>query len=281
LWSNDVPIPFNDRTFAPMVDSTELLGSAADLRARFCADGYLLLRGVLDRRKALRIRASYLSRFDRCMFAPGTDVAAGVFSGTLPHLPEYGTAGHPAHDFVRTAEFDEFTHEPALLQLAEQLLDAPAELTPRRILRHFHRGDRKASRAHVDYDYMDRGTDRLVTMWIPLGDCPIECGGLIYLEGSHRVAPERLDELRPITDRPHDHRPVCNDLALTAQVLGGRWLWTDYEAGDLVVHSPHLVHASLDNLSNVMRISGDLRFHPTDEPVDPRWNDHWSADDGF
>jgi hypothetical protein len=280
LSSNGVAIPFNDDTFAPMTDSTQLLGLPAPLRARFHADGYLLLRGVVDRRTALRMRECYLSRFDSCMFAPGTDVADGIFSGTVPDLPEYGTAGHPAFDFVRTAQFDVFTRDPALLHLAEQLLDAPAKLTPRRILRHFHRGDRKASRAHVDYDYMNQGTDRLVTMWIPLGDCPIECGGLIYLEGSHRVVPERLDELRPITDRPHDHRPVCYDLALTARVLGGRWLWTKFQAGDLVVHSPHLVHASLDNVSDVMRVSADLRFYPTDEVVDPRWNNDWSADDG-
>ena len=281
MSSNGVAIVVDHETFAPMRDSTDLLGSG-ELRARFQADGYVLLRRVLDRRTALELRASYFSRFDASMFAPGTTAEEGIFSGTLPDdLPEYGTAGHPAYDFVRTAQFDEFTREPALLELAQQLLGTPAELTPRRILRHFHRGSGKASRAHVDFDYMRQGTDRLVTMWIPLGDCPIQCGGLVYLEGSHHVAPEQLDELRPVTDRPDDHRPVSHDLGLAARVLGGRWLWTDYEAGDVVVHSPHLVHASLDNVSDVMRLSADLRFHPTDEAADGRWNNHWSADDGF
>jgi ectoine hydroxylase-related dioxygenase (phytanoyl-CoA dioxygenase family) len=68
---------------------------------------------------------------------------------------------------------------------------------------------------------------------------------------------------------------------MTARVLGGRWLWTDYRAGDVVLHSPHLVHASLDNTSDLMRLSADLRFRRTDGRPDDRWNSDWSADDGF
>jgi Phytanoyl-CoA dioxygenase (PhyH) len=281
MSSNGVTIPVAD-TFAPMRDSTALLDSPELLRERFREDGYLLLRGVVERDNALRLRAAYFERFDSSMFAAGTSPADGIFSGTEPYdLPDYGTPGHPAYAFVRTEQFDAFTRAPALRELASVLLDTPAELTPRRILRHFHRGSGKASRAHVDYDYMNQGTDHLVTMWIPLGDCPIESGGLIYLQGSHRVAAQQLDELRPITDRPHDHRPISHDLGLTARTLGARWLWTDYAAGDVVVHSPHLVHASLDNVSDVMRLSADLRFHPIDEPADARWNQAWAADDGF
>lgn len=33
--------------------------------------------------------------------------------------------------------------------------------------------------------YLREGSDRVLSMWIPLGDCPIDRGGLIYLEGSH------------------------------------------------------------------------------------------------
>jgi ectoine hydroxylase-related dioxygenase (phytanoyl-CoA dioxygenase family) len=68
---------------------------------------------------------------------------------------------------------------------------------------------------------------------------------------------------------------------MTARVLGGRWLWTDYRAGDVVLHSPHLVHASLDNTSDVMRLSADLRFVRSDGRPDERWKNDWSADDGF
>ncbi len=59
-----------------------------------------------------------------------------------------------------------------------------------------------------------------------------------------------------------------------------RWLWTDFRAGDLTVHSPHIVHASLDTTTEAMRLSADLRFQRTGETVDPRWTKAWAADDG-
>jgi hypothetical protein len=282
LSSNGVAVPFDERLFIPMTDSTDLLRRPDLLRRRFADDGYLLLRGVLDRDRVLDLREQYFAAFDPALLAPGTAARDGVFSGAEPPgLPEYGTAGHPAYDFVRGPDFDAFTRQPRLRQVAEAVLGGPVELVPRRILRHFHRASRKASRAHVDYDYMDQGSDRLVTAWIPLGDCPIDCGGLIYLQGSHTLPRADLDPLRAFTDRPADHRPISNDLGRTARTLGGRWVWTDYAAGDVVLHSPHTVHASLDVASDVMRLSADVRFRRIGATPDERWNGHWSADDGF
>lgn len=280
--SNGVSIPFGKQTFAPMQDTWDWRERADQLQQRFREHGYVLLRGVFDRPSVFRLRADYFQRFAASMFAPGTDPGAGIFSGVAPpDLPEYGTAGHPAYEFVRGAAFDRFTHSPILCDIAATLLGGSVELLPRRIVRHFHRSVARASRAHVDYDYLDRGSDQLVTAWVPLGDCPIDCGGLVYLEGSHTIARERLDQLRENTDRPNDRRPISNDLGLTARELGGRWLWADYRAGDVVFHSPHIVHASLDNVSDVMRLSADLRFIRDDAARDDRWNGDWSADDGY
>ncbi len=281
LSSNGVPVPF-DEFFAPMRESTDCQQQPAALRRRYQDDGYVLLRGVLDRSAVLQLRGAYFAEFDPVMLAPGTSPEQGIFSGVLPpELPEYGTKGHPAHDFVRSTQFDAFSRTPRLRELAEMLLGGPAELVPRRILRHFDRSSARASRAHVDFDYMDRGSDEVVTIWAPLGDCPVECGGLVYLEGSHRVPRAQLDQLRSLTDRPDDSRPVSNDLGATARRLGGRWLCTDYRAGDIVLHSPHLVHASLDNAMDVMRLSADVRFRRRGATADDRWSGDWSADDGF
>ncbi|HLY34925.1 MAG TPA: phytanoyl-CoA dioxygenase family protein, partial [Jatrophihabitantaceae bacterium] len=219
LTSNGVEIPFDEQYFTPMRDSSPDDPEAA--RRAFADEGYVLLRSVLDRDAVLELRADYFRRFDPSLLAPGSTPKDGVFSGTVPDLPEYGTQGHPAYDFVRSAEFDTFTQDRRLHSIAELLLDGSAELLPRRIVRHFHSGARRASRAHIDYDYMDHGTDQVVTAWIPLGDCPVESGGLVYLERSHHIARAHLDGLRTHTDRPTDHRPISNDLALTARELGG------------------------------------------------------------
>ncbi len=282
MSSNGVRIPVDDATFARQQELENWRAQPEETLNRFRTNGYVLLRGALDRESVLDLRADYFSRFPASMLRAGTTPRDGIYSGVEPDdLPDYGTAGHPAFDLVRGPAFDAFSRGPQLRDIAETLLGGPVELLPRRILRHFQRSAARASRAHVDWDYMDRGSDTVVTAWVPLGDCPIECGGLVYLEGSHAIPRAELDRLRDHTDRPHDRRPISNDLGMTARVLGGRWLWTDYLAGDVVLHSPHLVHASLDNTSDVMRLSADLRFVRSDGRPDERWKNDWSADDGF
>ncbi|MFE0170904.1 phytanoyl-CoA dioxygenase family protein [Streptomyces sp. NPDC059002] len=283
LSSNGVPIPFTPELFGPLRPSADLLAprDPAALRERLHADGYLYLPGFLDRAEVLRLRGRYFSLFPPGFLAAGSDPEEGVFSGRMPRgVPAYGVAGHPAYAFVRSAPFDRFVGNRSLAELAAQLLDADAEMLPRRILRHFHRGTRRASRAHVDFDYMDEGSPHVVTLWIPVGDCPPRTGALVYLEGSHRLAPEEYEPLRDITDRPGDRRQICHDLELTARALGRRWLCADFAAGDVMVHLPRIVHASLDTTTDAMRLSVDTRFVRTGDTPDPRWLKPWSADDG-
>ncbi|MEW2526803.1 phytanoyl-CoA dioxygenase family protein [Streptomyces sp. NPDC047071] len=282
LSSNGVPIPFSPELFGPLRPTgTEPLPDPAVLRERLRADGYLYLPGFLDPEEVLRLRSAYFSLLPRGYFAPGTTPREGVFSGRVPkELPEHGVAGHPAHDFVRSETFDRFLDNPQLAKLAADLLEGDARMLPRRILRHFHRGTARASRAHVDLDYMDEGSPRVVTMWIPVGDCPPRSGALVYLEGSHTLSPEEYEPLRDTTDRPDDRRQICHDLEFTARALDRRWLHADFAAGDLMVHVPSVIHASLDTTTDAMRLSIDTRFIRAGDTPDPRWLRPWSADDG-
>ncbi|MFH9402315.1 phytanoyl-CoA dioxygenase family protein [Streptomyces sp. NPDC017638] len=283
LSSNGVPIAFSPDLFGPLRGSAGLLGDPGALRERLHADGYVYLPGVLDRAEVLRLRGAYFSLFPDGYLADGTRPEDGVFSGSVPAgLPEHGLPRHPAHAFVRSAVFERFMADPLLSGLAETLLGGSVRMLPRRILRHFHRGSRRASRAHVDLDYMNAvsASPRVVTLWIPVGDCPLATGPLIYLEGSHRLRPEEYTPLREVTDRPGDRRPISHDLELTARHLGRRWLWTDFRAGDLMVHLPRIVHASLDNTTDILRLSADVRFIRAQDTPDPRWLVPWSADDG-
>ncbi|QEV21328.1 phytanoyl-CoA dioxygenase family protein [Streptomyces alboniger] len=283
LSSNGVPVPFTPDLFGPLRPSADLLAprDPAALRERLRADGYLYLPGLLDRAEVLRLRGRYFALFPPGLLAAGSAPEDGVFSGEVPaRVPEYGVAGHPAYAFVRSVSFDRFVGDPALAALASQLLGGEARMLPRRILRHFHRGTRRASRAHVDFDYMDRGSPGVVTLWIPVGDCPPRTGALVYLEGSHRLPREEYAPLRDVTDRPGDRRQICHDLELTARTLGRRWLWADFAAGDVMVHVPHIIHASLDTTTDAMRLSIDARFVRRGDTPDPRWLRPWSADDG-
>lgn len=281
VTSNGVPVPFDDRHAAPLVDSSELLTDPVALRRRYATDGYLYLRGLLDPELVLETREAYFSRFAAGYLAAGTAPRDGVFSGRRPAgLGAHGTLGHPAYDFVRSPAWHRLTEQPALAGVASLVLDGPCRCLPRQIVRHFDGSDRRASRAHVDHTYLDRGRAAITTVWIPLGDCPLSTGPLVYLEGSHHLGPDDLEKLRRVTDRPDDRRPVSHDLGWVSEQVGARWLWTDFRAGDVAVHSPHILHASLDVRSEQMRLSADVRFVRTDADPDPRWLVPWAGDDG-
>jgi hypothetical protein len=281
LRSNSVPISFHDDIFAPLPDSADLLGDADALRGRLHRDGTLYLRGVVDPAWVRRLRAEYFASFPAGYLRPGTAPADGVLAADPPAIAPYGVAGHPAHAFARGESLRQFVDQPALRRLASALLGTASIVRlPRVIVRHFDHRSGKSSRAHIDHTYMDRGGTDVVTMWLPVGDSPLETGGLVYLEGSHHIPRADLEVLRGVTDRPDDDRPLSHDLGWVARRLGRRWLWADYRSGDVAVHGPHIIHAGLDNTTTMMRMSVDVRYATACNRLDERWLRPWSADDG-
>ena len=282
LSSNGIPLPDNDRYVGPLSDTSlgELETGAA--RERLERDGYVLLRGILPREHVLDIREEYLELFPAELVQDG-DFRTGNYSGHLPDgLPKHGVAGHPAHEFVRSETFRRFADQPILRELSEDLLGGPVERIRRTPLRHFLKDQQIASRAHFDGTYIAGGPNDILTLWVPVGDCPIEVGGLVYLEDSHHgVSPQALSRSEAPTDRPDDRRPITHDLKWMSDVTKKRWLVTNYQAGDVIAHTPQIVHASLDPKSDLMRISTDIRFIKAGSPTDPRWKQYWSSDDGY
>ncbi len=281
ITSNGVAVPTGPDHAAPLTESTELLSDPVALRRRYAEEGYLFLRGVLDPELVMATRAAYFEGFDPGYLAPGTTPRQGVFSGRRPEtLAAHGTPTHPAYAFVRGPAWQRLVADPALVALAEEVLGGPATVLPRQIVRQFDRSVTRASRAHVDHTYLDAGRGEVTTVWIPLGDCPVETGPLVYLEGSQKMGPDELAALRQVTDRPGDRRPLSHDLGWVARRAGRRWLFADFAAGDVAVHSPHIVHASLDVHSDTMRLSADVRFLRAGGTPDPRWLTPWAGDDG-
>lgn len=67
-----------------------------------------------------------------------------------------------------------------------------------------------------------------------------------------------------------------------ARQHGRRWLVSAYEAGDVVLHKPHMIHASTINNDpdNVIRLATDLRFCDSSKPYDKRWMNFYRFGDG-
>jgi ectoine hydroxylase-related dioxygenase (phytanoyl-CoA dioxygenase family) len=267
----------------------------AELWEQYRAQGYLWLKGILDREEVLEYRRRYFAAFVEAgvpLVAPGTDPAVGIFDeqarGTDPALTHRMLA-----EIVRWAEYEAFCLARPIRRFYERFLEGAPYLHKRKLIRHGKPGDTRCTGAHYDLIYLRGGTDRICTSWIPIGDTPVVCGGLVYLEGSDAWGRRKEAEFAERNrDLPPEERIsaynrnmkigwLSNDLAPMADALDTRWLVADYEAGDMVVHSPYMVHASTMNVDpeRRIRLSTDIRYQRVRDEIDVRWNNHWSFDD--
>lgn len=248
---------------------------------RLRRDGYLYIKGMLPKPDVEGFRRHYFASLAHTgLTAPGSDPALGL-AGPAPadrqRLREtlYGS-------IVPGEEFSALCRHPRIVEWFSWFLGEDTFLHRRKIIRHTQPGDSgigTATQAHYDLVYLREGTDRVLSMWVPLGDCPVTRGGLVYLERSHHwvLEGERAGTLALPA------RSITADLPRLAEKHDSRWLVTDYEAGDVVIHSAHIVHAALDNADpdGVMRLSTDIRYQRVSEPIDWRWQNDWHEADGL
>lgn len=262
------------------VSATER-GDHGALWRRLRRDGYLYLPGFLDSEVVLEFRRFY--------FEALRDV--GLLDGEAPSQDGRDGGGPIDRAALRdvlfgtvvpSAEYQAFCAQPRIVDFFRWLYGGDETfLHKRKIIRHTRPGDMgvgSATQAHYDLVYLREGTDRLLSLWVPLGETPVEMGPLVYLEGSHHrvAAMEAAGELSPAAS-------ITADLPGLADHHDARWLVTDFHAGDVMVHSPHIVHASLDNVdpSRRIRLSTDIRYQRAGDPIDWRWQQHWSDTDGL
>lgn len=247
-------------------------GSRDALWERLDRDGYLLLRGFLDPDIVNGFRHYYFGRL----------ADAGLQEHGGGHVDQASLRHILFREIVPGLEYDAFCRQQVIVDFFSWLLGDTVHLHRRKILRHTRPGDTgigQATQAHYDLLYLRDGTDNVLTLWIPLGDCPVQRGGLIYLEGSHRWV--RAEEQAGVRKRPA--ASITADLPGLADDHDQRWLVTDYAAGDVMVHTAHMVHAALDNVdpANLMRLSTDIRYQRVSDAIDARWQNHWHDRDGL
>jgi ectoine hydroxylase-related dioxygenase (phytanoyl-CoA dioxygenase family) len=261
------------------------------LRDAFEADGYLWLKGLLSRTDVLEFRRYVFEAFAGTgLIAPGTDPVEGIAAST----EDEDARRRRLMEIVRSAAFEAFCLSPKLWRFMDDFVGGLSYLHKRKLLRLTRPGQMFSTPAHYDLVYLRGGSDRLVTAWIPIGDVPVEMGGLIYLEGSH-VAGRRMEgEFRAQSgDLPPEERIsaynrnmaeggwISKDLPDMANRFDSRWLIADYEAGDVVLHSPYMIHAATanDDPAGRIRLSTDIRYQKVRDEIDVRWANHWSLDD--
>lgn len=252
-------------------DSHHLLGDSEGLQARLTEDGYLFVRGALDRRTVMDARSEVFGRLAEVgeVHEPAAD---GVATGTSRRADLVDDLGAFWKSVCEGPCLRKVTHAGPMIALMENLLGGPVRPFDFLWLRAMPPG--RASAFHYDHVYMNRGTDRLYTVWTPLGPAPVEDGPILVMEGSHRwddvIAQFRGFDVEKDTSRPGH---VTMTPVTYARERGCRLLTADFEPGDLLVMSMFLLHGSLDNRSPVgrIRLSCDTRYQPASDPADPRW----------
>lgn len=263
--------------FGWLRDSSQEAVDSVDLRRRLENDGYLYLRNLVEKEILAQIRELAIDELRRNgLLDPQSSTDGEVrarrgvdFYGVLEALN--------GHEAIR-----QVARLPSLLTLFSNLFGEPARgldfVWPRAA------GPGRGEMPHCDWVYMSRGTPRLLTVWIPLAEVPVEHGSLMLLENSHRANPftkkylgldaDRLGFFRGVRFK-HGHfinggRYSVRPDKVRAE-FGTRWLTENFKVGDAVIFGPKMLHATLDNQTKSFRLSLDTRFQPASEPVDPRF----------
>ena len=281
LTSAHKEVDVSPTSLGELTDCTPMLNDVHALRQHMHNEGYLLLRGLLNRDEVQAARLSMLERLAQEGHldpAYAINEAKAAPSTRISFKPDIATDNPLVHKVIYNgplmAFFDRFLGGPTRhFDFTWIRAVAPGNSTP----------------PHMDVVYMGRGTKKLYTTWTPYGNVPRQMGGLMVLEHSHRN--ERLVNGygSKDVDKFCENRVgtgyvkmggggnispggwLSRDPVTLRQRIGGRWLTTDYRLGDVLIFSIFLVHCSLDNNTDRIRITSDTRYQLASEPVDERW----------
>lgn len=263
------PERFGDLSeFAGSTDSTP------ELQQFLGQHGYVLLRGALDRAAVMAAREEVLSRLHDV-----GEVGAPAIEGRATWRSTRPDPGSDRGEFWSSVNRGEalraVTHGAPTHDIVARVLGEPARAHELMYLRPMAPGG--VTPLHYDYPFFAGDSERIHTVWIPMGDVPLDDGPLVIIERSFAFD-DLLDPIRAIdftSDRSNDHVQAAaydaqnnvHPIDLTKQ-RGVRLLSTDFEAGDVVIFSGFTLHGSLDNNSPQQRIrlSCDVRYQPAADP---------------
>lgn len=266
-----------------------------ELQIQYREQGYLWLKNILPRDRVLHFRKQYFAAFEEFgLTKPGTALVDGIAADE----PRIGGELRQMETLVaRWAVFESLCLMPEIIAFYEAFLGGRTYLHKRKMIRRTSANSDWSTPAHYDLVYLRGGTDKsLCTSWIPIGDIPAVMGGLIYLEGTDAKGREIEAEF---TRKNADLTPeeqisaynqnmaeggwLSNDLPALADRFDTRWLIANYDAGDMVIHSPYMIHAAPTNQDPLgrMRLSADIRYQLADDKIDKRWSADWYPGDNL
>ena len=247
-------------------DSTPDVGRRDVLLSRLVDEGCLFFRRLLPPADVRAVRRRTLRALERAgWLAPDADPEDARPGSTV--VNEGDEDFFDAYRDLQAGEvFHALAHQPALTGLMRTLVADDLLVHPRKIARiSFPDNPRGTTPPHQDFRYI-QGTTDVFTAWVPLGDCPVELGGLRVLRGSHRRG--------LIPSKWNDERAV--GIEVEVDDADSDWASADYESGDVIIFHSLTVHGDVPNRTGVMRLSADYRYQSASEPlVQGSLRPHW------
>ena len=222
---------------------------SADQVARFEADGYLLLRGMVPPDQCERMLAVTRDHLARAVPPLEYETEVG-YEGAPSSLDAPGgrTARRLRGAWQRDPSFRDWAEDPQLVAGLRQLLQEPVvlSLAHHNCIMTKHPDFGTATGWHRDIRYWSYTRPDLISVWLALGHEEAGNGALKFIPGSHRIplAPGQMDALDFL--RPE----VPENQALFAQGVT-----PVLERGDVVLFHSKLFHAAGRNESKEMKAS--------------------------
>jgi len=239
--------------------SNDAIDDAKELRRRIDEDGYLFFRKLQDADKLWELRLEMLAVMrEGGWIQEGGDLADGI--ADISKRCTEGDLGYTEvyHQVYKLESFHRAGHWPEVLGMMEKVMGGPVFPHPQKIARlWFPKFTEHTTPIHQDFVHF-QGSYETYTCWAPVGDCPIELGGLAVLPGSHK------------TNKVLDHHFSlgAGSLTIDPDESKGEWATTNYEIGDTLIFPSLTMHQALPNLTgDRLRVSLDNRYVALGQPV--------------
>ena len=244
----------------PFRVSNDALSDPAELRRRFADEGYLFLRKFQDPDKLSQLRFDILEaiRTASDWIVPGSkleegrvDPAKAITEGNREYSRIY------AH-VQKLRSMHASGHWPEVVDLLGTVIDGTVMPHPMKITRlWFPQYTEHTTPFHQDFVHFQSNLE-VISVWTPVGDCPLELGPLAVVEGSHKVG--------KVVD--HHFSLGAGGQKVTRPEERGIPRCSDFEIGDTLVFGCLMVHGALPNLTeDRLRVSLDNRYQLDGLPV--------------
>ena len=239
--------------------SNDIMEDAEALKERIDGEGYLFFKRLQRPEKLLELRQQMLTVMQEGgWLIAGTDPLDGIADVSQQCTEGDVEYSDVYHQVYRLEAFHRSAHWPEVMEIMAKVAGKPVLPHPHKVARlWFPQYTAHTTPIHQDFVHF-QGNFETYTCWAPIGDCPIELGGVAVLPGSHKIA--------KVMD--HHFSLGAGSLCINTDELADNWHTTDYEIGDTLIFPALTVHKALPNLTeDRLRVSLDNRYTATDNIV--------------